>query len=160
MRPYATDNFSLAMTLLTLGVPPADQNCPEWREIREEDLEKNGWETVEDAEDAGFEGTIVYGSAEHPERATIIRSFNTAHHAPSASVEIPDTLEIVVAGGKKQTVKFVQILATFAAILFKNRKKFADRRKKVKAKLRLTKGDGFAVLDRRSSAEEKERFSK
>lgn len=148
------------MTLLTLGVPPADPNCPEWREITEEDLKEHGWETIEDAEEAGFEGTIVYGSAEHADRSTIIKSFNTAHHAESLPMHIPDTLEIIVAGGKKQQVKFAQVLGHFAALLFKNRKKFAERRKKVKAKLRLRKDDGFAVIDRRSGAKEKERFSK
>jgi hypothetical protein len=164
-----TDNFSKAMVLASLGVPlvgisgkPASHgDCPEYRQITSEELEKNGWETVEDAEEAGFEGTIVYGFGEHPDRRAIAKAFDKAHHSTDASETIPDTLEVKdVASGKKVTVKVVELMAAFGAVLFRNRKKFADRRKKVRAKLFLDKGEGTgSVIDRRADMATKERLS-
>lgn len=159
MGAFSTDNFSLAITLCTQGVPFLCTECPEWREISADDLEKHGYKTIEDAEEAGFEGTIVYGFADHPERAAIIKAFNKAHYGEPAAHTIPDTIEIKVAGGKKQQVRLAEIISMAFALGFKNRKKFADRRKKVRAKLKLRKGAGFSVIDRRSSPEVKERFS-
>jgi hypothetical protein len=164
-----TDNFSKAMVLATLGVPLVDiagrtvshGDCPEYRQITSDELEKHGWDTVEDAEESGFEGTIVYGFGEHPDRKTIAKAFDKAHHTSDASAIIPDTLEVKdVASGKKVTVKTVELMAAFGAVLFRNRKKFADRRKKVRAKLFLNKGDGTgSSIDRRSDQATKDRLS-
>lgn len=157
------------MVIASLGVPMVDisgkiarhGDCPEFRTISADDLEKHKWKTIEEAETAGFEGHITYAFGEHPDRKLIARAFEKLHSAPEStdSFTIPDTLEIKDANGKKVTVKAVEILAQFGAILFRNRKKFADRRKKVRAKLYLSKGGLPAIIDRRSSKEVKERFS-
>lgn len=163
-----TDNFSKAMTLASLGIPlvcpdgtpAAHGDCPEWREISSVDLETHGFKTVEDAEEAGFEGTIVYGFGEHPDRKSISKAFDKAHHSKDLSGDMPDTLEVKdVKTGKKVTIRTVELMATFAVVLFRNRKKFADRRKKVRAKLHLKKGGGYAIIDRRADAKTKERLS-
>lgn len=164
-----TDNFSKAMVLISLGVPllthageiAKEGDCPEFRTIRDEDLDENGWDSIEKAERAGFVGHITYAFGEHRERKSIIRAFEKAHTAPKTYREVPDTLQITAADGKKVTVKYVELMAAFGAVLFRNRKKFADRRTKVKAKLFYTKQNGLpSIIDRRSSDNAKETLSR
>jgi hypothetical protein len=160
MGIFATTNFSLAMTLASLGVPFADDECPERREITSAELEANGWKTIEDAEDAGFRGTIAYAFGDHPDRGDIIKAFNTVHHSARNELQIPDTF-ILKGANKKEHVKAVEAIAMAFAFGFRNRKKFADRQLKILSTLKLLKsGDGFAIIDRRSSPEVKERLSR
>ena len=162
---YAVDNFSKFVTLVTLGVPPMthegkppDTNsAPEWREITSEELEKNYFKTVEDAERAGFVGTISYGVGEHPDRKKIGQAFDRAHYTEKEVLDIPDVIDLRTSRGRERAT---ELLATFAALLFRNRKFFNDRRTKVRARLRLKKGNGdFAIIDRRATKEVKDRFS-
>lgn len=160
MGIFATTNFSLAMTLASLGVPFADDECPERREITSAELEANGWETIEDAEEAGFRGTIAYAFGDHPDRGDIIKAFNEVHHSKRNELQIPDTF-ILKGSNKKEHVKAVTTIAMAFAFGFRNRKKFADRQTKIMSLLKLLKsGDGYAIIDRRSSAEVKERLSR
>jgi hypothetical protein len=160
MGIFATTNFSLAMTLASLGVPFADNECPERREITSAELEANGWETIEDAEEAGFRGTIAYAFGDHPDRKEIIKAFNEVHHSPKGEVNIPDTF-VLKGATKSEHVSAVKTIAMAFAFGFRNRKKFADRQLKLMSLLKLLKsGDGFAIIDRRSSAEIKEKLSR
>lgn len=161
MGVFATTNFSLAMTLASLGVPFADNECPERREITSTELKENGFETIEDAEEAGFKGTIAYAFGDHPDRKTIINAFNKAHHSPRGqNCEIPDTFVIKGANGKEH-VKAVESIAMAFAYGFRNRKKYADRQTKVWSCLKLEKGgNSYAIIDRRSSDAVKERLSR
>jgi hypothetical protein len=162
---YAVDNFSKFLALVTLGVPPmspdghvADKNhAPEWREITNEELEQHGFATLEDAEAAGFEGTICYGIGAHADRKRIAKAFDTAHHTPKENIEIPDVLDLRTSKGQ---AKAIELMAAVIALAFRNRKFFNDRRTQVRARLKLKKGpDSFAIIDRRSSDEVIERFS-
>lgn len=166
MQTFAVDNFSKFIALVTLGVPPRtpdgrepDENsAPEWREISSDELEKNGFANVEAAEKAGFVGTIAYGVGEHADRKRIGLAFDKAHYTKKENLKIPDTIDLRTSRGR---IDAIELLATFSALLFRNRKFFNDRRTKVRAKLRLKKGDGhFAVIDRRANTATKERFSK
>lgn len=145
MAQRVTENFSLAVTLATLGVPFADPERPEWKEVTPEILAENGCKTLHEAAAAGIEGRIAYAFAEHPDRDTICKAFNDAFHAPSPqqneSLTIPDTLTI---GGID--IQTVQLLGMFAAALFKNRKKFGARRRMVPPKLRLVAEDGSTKI--------------
>lgn len=161
MGIFATTNFSLAMTLASLGVPYADQECPERREITNEELEEHGFKTIEEAEEAGFRGTIAYAFGDHPDRKAIINAFNKVHHSPGGKdMTIPDTFVIKGVNGEEH-IKAVEAIAMAFAFGFRNRKKFADRQTKVWATLKLIKsGNNYAIIDRRSSKEVKERFSR
>jgi hypothetical protein len=166
MHEIAVENFSKALALITLAIPlitvegkvAGDGDCPEFRSITNDDLEKNGFKTVEEAEEAGFEGTIIYGFASHPMRKRIATAFDKAFHSPKMRMDIPDIIDLSTAKGREKAMEFA---ATIIAFAFRNRKFFAERRKKVRAKLHLTKSkESFTVIDRRASPEEKERLSR
>ena len=145
-QPYATTDFSLAVTLATLGIKPVNHDGqiakrgeqPEWREITTELLDEFGI-TLEEAERRGL-GEIAYGFAMHPMRAEIIQEFRKARARfdKTDTEHIPDDFCIKCECGKEHTAQIVPILATFAAFLFGTRKYLADRRKRVKARLRKT----------------------
>lgn len=165
MRVYSTKNFSEFIALVTLGVPPmtADgtepgpDSAPEWREIGSDELEANGFKTIEDAEEAGFVGTVSYGYGEHPDGKAICKAFNKAHHTPKVRIDVPDVIDLRTSKGKE---KAIELMATFLALAFRNRKFFNDRRTKVMARLRLKKESGcYAIIDPRSDDKTKERFS-
>lgn len=145
-QPYATTDFSLAVTLLTLGIRPVNQRGEiakrgdqiEWREIDTKLLDQTG-KSFEQAEREGL-GEIAYGFANHPLRSDVIKEFRRARarFQETAGDDIPDEFAIKCECGKDHTLQIVPLLATFAAFLFGSRKYLADRRKHAKARLRET----------------------
>ena len=142
---FATTDFSLAVTLSTLGVgfvnqygePAKTGDQIEWKEIKASELDRRGL-TFEQAEAQGL-GDIAYGFADHPMRAEIIKALRASRENTGKNQDIPDTFAIKCDCGKDHTADLVPILASFAGYLFANRKYLADRRKKAKARLRNDK---------------------
>ena len=157
----ATPNFEKAMAMLSLGVPPVcidgkplkPGGCWELRLVSSKELEENGWKTIQDAEEAGFEGRISYGFGPHPERKHIIEGFDEATKIAhqNGSMDLPDIIEIEDASGKKTQHRASKIMAMAIAFAFRNAEKFWPRRTEVHAKLLLEKDDGeVEVIDRRA----------
>lgn len=157
----ATPSFEKAMAMLSLGVPPVDINgrplkpgaCWELRLISSKDLEENGWATIEEAEEAGFEGRIAYGFGQHPERKSISDGFDEASKIAheNGDVDFPDIIEIEDATGKKVKHRASKLMAMAIAFAFRNAEKFGPRRIEVHAKLLLENEDGsIEVKDRRA----------
>lgn len=159
-KAYATDDFSLAVTLWVLamqmvnhkGQPAGKGECPEWKQIESKDLDKLGID-FEEAVKRGM-GEIAYGFAYHDKRQLIIDTFRKAREAAkTGNTEIPDTFKLKCECGKDCTLETVELLSSFAAYLFAARKYFADRRPKIPAKLRVQNDDGsFDLIDPRHYA--------
>jgi hypothetical protein len=153
---FATTDFSLAVTLSTLGVgfinhhgePASKGDQVEWKEIKASELDRLGLK-FEEAEAKGL-GEIAYGFAEHPMRSEIIKALRNTREQ-GKNKDIPDTFAIKCECGKDHTADLVPILAAFAGYLFANRKYLADRREKAKARLRNDKSaNSFDIISPKS----------
>lgn len=163
---FATTDFSLAMLLISAGVPLVNRDgqpiqpgdTPEWRQISSKVLDEKGW-TLQDAINAGYEGEISYGFGKHDQRKDMIDAFRKTSANLNATQEIPDVIEVKDSEGRAVQIPCLPLLATFAAILFKNRKRFANRRKKVLPRLHIQKADGnYVILDPRADQKTKDHF--
>lgn len=150
------ENFAKAMVLVTCGVPAVNHkgkpirqgDCWEFRGISSEQLKEHGYKTVEEAEEAGFVGKVIYAFGPHEHRKAICKVFDKVFHDRDATSKQPEAIDLSSASGK---VKAVELIAMGVALAFKNRNKFAPRRAEVRAKLLLIQdGEVRAIIDRRT----------
>lgn len=147
---YSTTDFSLVVTLATLGMklvnskgfPAKKGEQVEWREISTKLLKDLGID-FEKAVKRGL-GDIAYGIHKDPNRNRMIKAFREARAMAEKgeSQEIPDEFEIRCECGKACSVEVHEFLAKFAGHLFANRKYLADRRPKATARLRTSGSSG------------------